>query len=972
MPAPSPSLPRAAFSLFLAAALISPAPAAIKPPPDALNHWAFQAPSSPEPPAASDPSLHPIDRFLRASLADAGLSPATPADSRSLIRRISFDLTGLPPSPVETIAFSQADAANRPAAVAALTDRLLASPAFGERWGRHWLDLARYSDTKGYVYGREERRFAHAPTYRRWVISALNQDLPYNRFLLLQIAGDQLLPPASPDLAAMGFLTGGRRFIGVTHDIIDDRIDVVMRSTMALTIQCARCHDHKYDPVPTADYYSLYGVFQSSTEQLIPLHTTDDAELKKRQDALASAMASHRADAAQRLRSRLADYLNAQRELAKYPEEGFDQILSPSDLIPASVRRWRDWLRTHASPAHPIFGPWLTLAALPADRFPDLAAKALAPLLASGSLHPAIAAAFQPPPDSPDAVASRYSEVFNAAAAHPDAPGSAALNDLLNDPSGPFQVPATGIVNNELFFPSDTVTALWKLQGDVDRRLIELNAPAALTLTDLPPAANPRIFERGSPARLGPEVPRQLPVILAPHDRQPFQSGSGRLELANAIASPQNPLTARVFVNRVWQHLFGAGLVRTPSDFGLRAGSPSHPALLDWLARDFIQSGWSLKSLLRNLVASRAYQQSHSPANPDASSVLDADNHLLSRAPVRRLDFEAVRDAMLSVSGDLEPASGGPPMEITDPANRRRTVHAWIDRQFVPGTLRSFDFANPDIHVATRHETTVPQQALFFLNGPFASARARSLAAASASLPDPERIQFLHHQLYQRPASAEESASALTFLADAKADADALPPPPPPSPWSCGTGSFDESSQRTAAFTPLPHFTGSAYQGTPAWPGGPTGWAQLTATGGHPGNTRQHAVVRRWTAPISATITITGTLRHEPAEGDGIRAFIISSRHGTLLTADVHHRDLPTAVPSLTVTKGDTIDFLVDIRNELNSDQFLWSPHISTADAAWRADQDFSGPATTPPDFLDPWAQYAQVLLLANEFSFTD
>ncbi|MFM7103843.1 MAG: DUF1549 domain-containing protein, partial [Verrucomicrobiota bacterium] len=281
------------------------------------GHWAFQPPVAVAPPEVRDVSWPrtSLDRFILARLEAAGRRPAPAAGARALVRRMSLDLLGLPPEPELVGQFLAEVRRDRVAAVNALVDRLLASPRYGERWGRHWLDVARYSDTKGYVYGREERRFVHAPAYRDWVIRALNQDLPYDRFLLLQLAADQLVPAGSPDLAAMGFLTGGRRFLGVTHDIIDDRIDVVTRSTLGLTVSCARCHDHKYDPIPTADYYSLYGVIRGNDERLVTLSEPADAELAKRRRKLEEQVALRRGEANRRLRERVADYLAAQFEL---------------------------------------------------------------------------------------------------------------------------------------------------------------------------------------------------------------------------------------------------------------------------------------------------------------------------------------------------------------------------------------------------------------------------------------------------------------------------------------------------------------------------------------------------------------------------------------------------------------------------------------------------------------------------------
>lgn len=972
-----------------------------RPPADAMDHWAFHPPREVAPPKVknTDWPKTGIDRFILAKLEAAEMDPAPATDPRTLLRRMSFDLTGLPPSYEETVAFKDAVTRDGEQAIVNAINRLLASPRYGERWGRHWLDVARYSDTKGYVYAREERRFPHAPTYRDWVIRAFNEDLPYDRFLLLQMAADQLVAPNSPDLAAMGFITGGRRFIGVTHDIIDDRIDVVTRGTMALTVQCARCHDHKYDPIPTADYYSLYGVFHGANDQLVPLGNLEDEELNKRRDKLAGEMEKQRGEAGKRFSERVGEYLAAQLELEKYPAEGFDQILVAGDIFPAAVRRWRDFLHTNVDARHPIFGVWSALSELDVDEFEATAPATLARTLDNDGINPLIAAAFQTVPIAVRDVARRYGEAFANARNNPELAGAAELLAFLKDPNSPTTVPDTGIVNNELFFPTAIVDQLWKLQGEVDRRLIELGAPAARVLVDRNPEPNPRIFKRGSASLLGDEVPRQFLGLISREDRQPFRHGNGRLEMAEAIATADNPLTARVMVNRIWQHHFGIGLVRTSSDFGLRAEAPSHPGLLDWLALQFVESGWSVKAMHRLILSSAVYQQSSAVSKTvirrsansepvaqvsagttslitdslttDYSQSKDPDNRLLSHFPIRRLEFEQLRDSMLAVSGDLDFATSGKSLDLLDDQNNRRTVYAYVDRQFLPGTFRTFDFANPDIHVAVRHETTVPQQALFFLNGDFAASRARSLNQRYAELPPEERVQQFHQTVYQRVATTNEVRDALNFVTSAEAD---QPPPPPEVPetsWQYGTGEYDVSAGQLKSFTPLPHFTGSAWQGAAAWPGGETGWAQLTANGGHPGNTLAHACVRRWVAPTNGIVNISGTLKHEPEAGDGIRGFIVSSRHGRLKAVTVHHSEEEMSAEQITVEPGDTIEFIVDIADNLNSDQFLWEPVIEAGKSKWVAKTEFVGPSPEP-DYLTPWEQYAQVLLLANEFAFVD
>jgi hypothetical protein len=311
--------------------------------------------------------------------------------------------------------------------------------------------------------------------------------------------------------------------------------------------------------------------------------------------------------------------------------------------------------------------------------------------------------------------------------------------------------------------------------------------------------------------------------------------------------------------------------------------------------------------------------------------------------------------------------------------NKRRTIYGLVDRQFLPGTFRVFDFANPDITIAQRHATTVPQQALFFLNHRLVADRAKALAArvdiAGAASPE-ERVTRLYRSIYQRSPSAQETAAALRFIAAAEPEAAVQPPPPVESAWQYGWGEYDATAQRVKKFKALPHFNGKAWQGGETFPDGKLGWVQLTAGGGHPGNDLKHACIRRWVAPRAGTVAISGELIHEPEAGDGIRAFIISSRQGELKTATLHHSRIEMAAPNVEVQPGDTVDFIVDIAGELNSDQFLWAPKIASLDAApataWDAEKEFAGP--TPPALqpLPPWAQYAQVLLLANEFSFVD
>jgi hypothetical protein len=854
------------------------------------EHWSFQ----PLKPGKGSS----IDEFIWRGLAEHGLEPSPRADARTLIRRATFDLTGLPPHQSHP-----ADLTDQ--AYARLVDSLLASPHYGEQWARHWLDVARYSDTKGYVYAREEKMWVHATPYRDWVVRALNEDMPYDRFLRLQIAADRIEPLNSPDLAAMGFLTLGRRFLGVTHDIIDDRIDVVTRGTLGLTVACARCHDHKFDPIPTRDYYALYGVFQSSAEALVPCATSKDKELTALVKKNRELMTKRREEQMARTRSRAADYLKALSELEKYPEEGFDQIIDEKDINPFIVHGWKAWLRRH--------------------------------------------------------------------------PDTKLTDEVLKSLDSPAHVPDEHIANNERFFPTGVITELWKSQAEVDRFIIKNNAAPshATILVDRPLPSTPRVFTRGNPLLKGDEVPRQF--LSAFGKQTPFTNGSGRLELAEAITDPRNPLTARVMVNRLWQHHFGRGIVSTPSDFGKQGTAPSHPELLDWLAQRFIDSGWSVKAMHRLIMLSQTYQQSSQTSDPR-----DPDNRLLSRMNPHRLSFEEARDAWIAATGRLNLRVGGRPEALFASNNTRRTLYALVDRENVPAVMRTFDFANPDLSIPQRTETTVPQQALFGMNHPFVVQQAKLLLKWSAqpslqSDTNDSRIHFIYQKLFQRTPTPEELASALRFVEEDQATIVAATDHS--KSWQYGYGEWDESTGRVKNFRPLPHFTGSAWQGDEAWPNEKLGWAQLTASGGHPGNDRQHAVVRRWIAGADGSYNVNSTLIHEPKVGDGIRAFVSHSRLGKLRSATVLGINAEMNLDTIAFQAGDTLDFIVDIGNGLNSDQFLWSPKITpgtqlttgsggdSPNETWDAEKDFS---TQPKSQLTAWEQLVQVLMLSNEFMFVD
>ena len=744
--------------------------------------WSLQPVQRPAIPAVSKAEWlnTPVDAFILARLDAAKLAPSPEVDRRTLFRRASFNLLGLPPTPEEVRAFVDD---NSPDAYEKLIDRMLASPRYGERWGRHWLDVARYGDTKGYAF-MQERKYPFSYTYRDYVIGAFNKDLPYDRFIVEQLAADKL--PLGEDrtpLAAMGFLTTGRKFNN-HHDDIDDQIDVVSRGLLGMTVACARCHDHKYDAIPTDDYYSLFGVFDSSQQPAeLPLigeakqskeYDAYEKELAAKQKELTDFDAKAHATLLEKTRKQPADYLARalfeERDLQVFKALSFLSD-NAKDLRRRLIEKWREYIKQNAKPEHSALGLWAELSALPADGFEakvaDIIAKwkALPDGIAGGQCNPRVKAAFNAdaPKIKPD-IARIYGKLLAdahdkwlKAGGNEEAFGklpedARQLAQIIAGKDSPTNIPLADI---QQFFSRDER----QKRNEIRRKLESFQAnspvapPRAMVLNDTPTPHEPRVLIRGNPGRPGKQVPRQFLLVVAGQERSPFKDGnSGRLDLANSIISAENPLTRRVIANRLWMHHFGEPLVTTPSDFGIRSDPPTHPELLDYLASSLLDSGWLLKTLHRKLLLSSTYRQA-SIDRPDCRAA-DPENRLLWRMNRRRLELEATRDMLLAVAERLDTAIGGRPVDLTA-ANysRRRAVYGFIDRQDLPGMFRVFDIASPDQSSARRSRTTVPQQALFLMNSPFVVDQARALAARPdvAELTDPPvRIQRLYEILFSR------------------------------------------------------------------------------------------------------------------------------------------------------------------------------------------------------------------------------
>ena len=774
---------------------------------DARAHWAFQPVKNPAVPAVKDAAWvkTPVDAFVLAKLEEKGLKPSAPATREALIRRATYDLTGLPPTPEEVRAFVSDTS---PDAFEKVVERLLASPQYGERWGRYWLDTARYSDTTGGENRREDYRYPFAWTYRDYVIDSYNADKPYDEFLKEQIAAD-LLPGSKDDparQAALGFITVGKRFNN-PNDTIDERIDTLTKATLGLTVACARCHDHKFDPIPTADYYALHGVFASTTEPaekpLVGAEPTgpeyDDFKAK-----LAALEEQNRQIYFQLVGQKSAEFRSkaaAYALVASVRPRGADaERVKLRNKVISENRLDRDiyqgGLRV-ARPDHPVFGPLLRFGEIPSEDFAKRAPDVLATVVRGGDrrrpINKLVAEAFASvKPESlrsvgdvaevygklfasVDGQARAYLEACRAATTAEVGGFDAALVQLISVPAEILPAP---LVTTERLREISPRLPVVNGQAYQRLRLAEINElqlthpgspPRAMAVSDAPNPRNSPIFIRGEQGNRGKIVPRQFLEVLAGKDRKPFSIGSGRLELAEAIANKDNPLTARVMVNRVWMHHFGQAFVRTPDDLGVQSEKPSHPELLDYLASRFVEDGWSVKKLHRLIMASAAYQQS---SDTDAEyAQVDPENRLLWRANLRRIEFEAVRDSMLMFTGKLDRALGGKPVNLTDePYSNRRSVYGYIDRGDLPELLDQFDFADPDMANSKRATTIVPQQALFFMNSPMAVDVARKVTSRPefmSAKDDSARVAALYEVLLQRAPRAEEVALALEFVKSA-------------------------------------------------------------------------------------------------------------------------------------------------------------------------------------------------------------
>jgi len=813
----------------------------------AKQHWAFQPIKNPALPAVKNKGWvkNPIDQFVLAKLEAEGLQPNPIADSEALLRRIFYDLVGLPPTSEQVEIFVKAYDAARALDVAATTrgapatnadtvlakqvDFLLASPHYGERWARHWLDTARYSDTRGLVVDQGESlftdyRYAYAWTYRDYVIDAFNSDKPYSDFIVEQLAADKIpgISQEDPRLAALGFITVGKRF-DEPNDTIDERIDTTTKAFLGLTVACSRCHDHKFDPIPAIDYYSIHGIFASTKEPLqhpvigaTPKTAVARADFQKRLNQLQEEQVAGFFKYMKEVRARYEKEM-AGRLMMGSVKRGSSEAGAYADKYKIFLVTNDDFAPMRIQKDSPITGPFAKVAAVPLVYFVERAPAALAEALADTEhpVNPILAAALRNlKPKTLDDVAAVYQKVYNdnkAAIyayldliAKPGQDGKSASPAIAQLAGYPWAVPTHDeIFDNEemiALFNSRKFCAEWQNRpiyggqqntAPIDYfrhakinelRLSHPGVPGeAMAVQDSEDPKDSSVFIRGDKHKLGAVAPRRfLEALSGGAERKPYVDGSGRMEFAQSIISKDNPIASRVAVNRFWMKHFGEGFVTTADDFGNMSLPPSHPELLDYLASDFMQNGWSVKRLHRLIVLSATYCQDSNPnSNPlvmKKSAVdplkIDAPNRLLWHGSLRRLDFEAIRDSMILLTGKLNPTVGGQPANITDePFSYRRSLYGYVDRHRLSDTLSQFDYADPDAANSRRNSTIIPQQALFFMNNALAIEAARAVAARKDVLNAPsedQRVAAMFRAIFQRRPSSNEVRMANEFLVKAK------------------------------------------------------------------------------------------------------------------------------------------------------------------------------------------------------------
>ena len=908
------------------------------------DYWSFQPPQRPAVPSVTSPQRveGPIDLFLLQRLEQEQLQYAPVASRTTLIRRLYMDLVGLPPSPGDVQKFL---ADRSPTAYEELVDRVLASPHFGERWSRHWLDVAGYSDSAGVLSSDEERQLIWR--YRDYVIRSMNRDLPYDLFVRQQLAGDELSgyweqyhsedrlsEEVVEALDATGFLRTGpdasrpdfntiKNVKGLYYyPTIDAQLNILTSALMGITVKCAKCHNHKFDPLTQREYYRLQSILMSAynPDEWVPFRRRNRPIASRKQVEFSEQRAGE-------IETRVTELKQEQQTLQKAQAEKLYQqrVAGTPEAMRADVLA--------------------AIAVAPASRNP--LQKYLADKFATY---------LRPPAEKLDAV----------------------LVEVYADYKQAVTTNAEAIAAEQ-------------------RRRVYFDYSYATY--DVPGAPHTPLLRRGDAQTPGPVVKPGVPQMI--HAAVPFTwldppegaySSGRRSALAVWLTQPRHPLTARVIVNRLWLHHFGEGILSTVDDFGWAGEDPTHRALLDWLAVELEDGGWSLKQLHRRIVMSAAYRQQSSDGHPDAvrAEQVDPQNRLLWRQNLRRLEAEPLRDSILAVSGGLLTNMFGRPIPVATRSDgevvvndgklpQRRSVYLRNTRSAPLSILQLFDQPDIETNCARRSQSTVPLQALSLMNSDIVSNAAIGFASVAMKEAPATPVSWAFQAAFSRRPDNTELSTLKGFVAKqtqhwlAQVETQRI--------WEYGYCGSAADEQKRLTFTPFPHFGDQQWQLGVDYPFQGSFWAGLHATGGHPGAGKPVAL--KWTAPAAGVLRVKGRIEHPSPGGNGIRTRFATRRQGVLQEWVVAHGANDVKSEPVALQKGEEVLLITDMMDDLTSDGFHWSFDLELVDAgqqvlgSWNSQRGFHGPGAETDGGQQAARQKAlvdlcHVLLSSHEFSYVD
>jgi hypothetical protein len=911
-----------------------------------FDYWSFHPPQLPTIPTPAQVHLvrTPIDSFLLQRLESRQLSFSPEADRNTLIRRLYMDLTGLVPSPAQVDRFLQDQS---PDAYERLVDRLLASPRYGERWGRHWLDVAGYSDSAGVLSADQDRQLIWQ--YRDYVIRAFNRDLPYDRFIEQQLAGDELSQYwshfANDDvltddvveaLTATGFLRtapdASRPDFNTIKNVngqyyyptINAQLEIVTSSLMGISLKCAKCHNHKFDPLTQREYYQLQSIFMSAynPQKWIPFR-----------DRTRPIATQKQLDVADQRNKEIDTTVGTLKAEITQLESSFTSQLQATRLgtIPEAIRADVDQALDTAKDKRTQIQQYL------AGKFGTL-------------LRP--------------------------------------VGDAL----------AAALADN---YPDYTKSVKEKNQAIATEQTRRIQFERVYALFDVEGEPSTPLLRRGDAQTPGPQVSPGVPRLMK--TGRPFEwkapgsdakSSGRRSALAQWLIQPRHPLTARVMVNRIWMHHFGEGIISTMDDFGWAGEAPTHPELLDYLAIELADHNWSVKRIHRLILTSTAYRQQSLKLGElaDDAKELDPQNRLLWRQNLRRLEAEPLRDSILELAGGLDNRMYGYPVAIAARPDgevvvndgklpQRRSIYLRVKRSAPLSILQLFDQPDIETNCARRSVSTVPLQALSLLNSDIASNAAIGFAQRAINESPQDPVGWAYQAAFGRQADHEQLAILTEFM---KQQTDSyLATTGERKAWQFGYGTIDSQEPRTINFTHFPVYLKQQWQLGPDYPHQGSYWAGLNATGGHPGSDKP--VIVQWTSPLNGEFRIRGFVDHPSPAGNGIRTTVISSRDGQLAQWHTAHGKKQIEVDSIQLKQGDRLSLVTDMNEELTSDNFKWTIRIDQLDEmgtvvkSWDSTAGFHGPLDESDDKqLLAEAQrkslvlLCHVLLASNEFVYID